>query len=156
VSDFSRVRGTAWTAGRYTQDIEIQQLYLNAHLERADELRDEIKRKKVHLALCETPTNHPSPDTINEMYALRQLRELECAYAPALLTFAGTVACDGVYEDALVGGYSFFILMTKLPGQVLDLGQYCKLSPAERDEIRTAFREALTLVYSHCLSLLKS
>ncbi|KAJ4335984.1 hypothetical protein N0V87_005705 [Didymella glomerata] len=81
------------------------------------------------------------------MYALRQLRELECAYAPALLTFAGTVVCNGVYEDALVGGYSFFILMTKLPGQVLDLGQYCKLSPAERDEIRTAFREALTDVW---------
>lgn len=46
-------------------------------------------------------------------------------------------------ERAMVGGYCWCMVMTKVPGKRLSISDLKKMSLEERDEVRKALKEAL-------------
>ena len=95
---------------------------------------------------CTNPTSDPYNDTINEVQALDRLGERECPHAPWLLGFACAKVHPAVHEEAIVGGYVVFTLMTRLSAKLFDYSKFCNAAIEERDKVREAFKTALKSV----------
>jgi hypothetical protein len=81
--------------------------------------------------------------TRQEIKALQHFRPENCGSTPHLLDFTGDFVDAGTDKKGMVDGYAIFIFITKVPGERLTYDKYWKLSLAERDEIRVAFKEAI-------------
>ncbi|KAF1851550.1 uncharacterized protein K460DRAFT_351460 [Cucurbitaria berberidis CBS 394.84] len=107
-----------------------------------------IEQTQTAFNFCTSPAIEPNEDTVQEIAALRRSTDFRCQSAPQLLDFTETTVRPGMHEDCIVGGYLIFVLMTKTSGSRLPYDIFCKLSRAERDEFREAFRKALIEVWS--------
>ena len=86
--------------------------------------------------------------TVQEIESLERVTAARCSATPQLLG----VRVDAQNESILTwegsqwwmpGGYVVYILMTKVPGQSLDIGTFwVSFTAQDRQEIRKAFREA--------------
>lgn len=82
--------------------------------------------------------------TQNEYHALKRFAKTNCSSAPHLLSYVLDVVEEGIDDDcAIIGGYAFFMLMTKVPGERLSYWDFRDLEQSERDDIRQAFKQAL-------------
>jgi len=96
----------------------------------------------------ENPVEYTNKDTEKEMRALELLRKAQCPYTPWLIGVRKQILEleeDGpaLDEHAIVGGYSVFIVMTKVPGEPLSK-IFTHMPKAKRDEVREGFKEAWT------------
>lgn len=103
----------------------------------------EINYARLSIHYCTHPTREVHQNTVNEIFALRNLADQHCQHAPWLLDFAELSVMPGDHPLGIVGGYYVVTLMTKIPGIQLTWQYLSDLSPAERDEIREAFKVAL-------------
>jgi hypothetical protein len=111
--------------------------------DRSEETKAQIERCSLVLHSCTHPTELFYQNTVNEIAALEHLDVLRCEHVPALLDVLVNAVPRGIHEDAIEGGYLVCILMTKLPGKAISQCNFWDLSLQERDEIRSAFKEAL-------------
>ncbi|KAF2820668.1 hypothetical protein CC86DRAFT_428443 [Ophiobolus disseminans] len=81
--------------------------------------------------------------TFNEIYALNQFAEHQCASAPWLLCFEEKALKSGLDALEVEGSFMVFTLMTKLRGTSLSYKYLQSLSPEQREHIRKAFKQAL-------------
>lgn len=81
--------------------------------------------------------------TIQEIRALRHLKKTSCQHTPHLIDIDGTFVTADIDEAAMVGGYTIFMLMTKLPGQRIEYDMFWSKTLEERQEIRLAFKMAM-------------
>jgi hypothetical protein len=85
----------------------------------------------------------PNQETISESKALDHLHKKRFPYSPWLIGVHSWVNEQGTDERAIVGGYCWFIVMTKVPGKQLSILDLKKMSLSERDEVRKALKEAV-------------
>jgi hypothetical protein len=116
------------------------------HQESLGEIQEAIDELEADLYACTHPVVEPNDDTVQEITALRQHLDHECQSAPQLLGFAETEVDPCIHEYGIVGGYVIIILMSKVPGSTISYETLCKMSSAQRDDIRQAFKQALRLV----------
>jgi hypothetical protein len=105
---------------------------------------EDIETLYYHRRVCTHSTSEPNQMTLDELDALQRFREHKCKSAPWLLDIAESPVQPGTHENEIVGGYMIWILMTKLPGERITYSTFCGKSLSERQEIRDAFRDALT------------
>jgi hypothetical protein len=60
-----------------------------------------------------------------------------------MIGYAADYMLEGVDEQAMMGGYTVFMLMNKIPGEPLSYDMFWKKDEKTREEIRVAFKEAL-------------
>jgi hypothetical protein len=108
-----------------------------------EETRTLLARLKKSLRKCTHPTKKPNTDTMNELAALQHLADRACSSTHRLLDFERDGLPPGVHREAVAGGYVIIIVMTKLPGIQLSSEFLWQLKPAERENLRQDFGDAL-------------
>jgi hypothetical protein len=88
----------------------------------------------------------PMRYTLQEIAALDYLRLKNSEHTPKLLATARLSVSQDYDKIAMPGGYMICILMTKLPGDQLDYDKFWKALIEEREQVRKAFKTALTYV----------
>ncbi|KAH9863893.1 hypothetical protein J1614_009825, partial [Plenodomus biglobosus] len=115
---------------------------------RANEAYNKAREKVEHaeslFSLATEPGFDLHEDTKSEITALRRLQQHKCAHAPHLLDIASVEATEEVDEQAMPGGYAVFMLMTKVPGEVLTQQAFWNMEEDMREQIRRAFKMAMT------------
>ncbi|KAF2277877.1 uncharacterized protein EI97DRAFT_465993 [Westerdykella ornata] len=106
-------------------------------------VEENLELARYWLHATTNPVEIPNQSGINEVRALRYLSQKNCPYTPHYLGYSCLTLEEGVDHEGIVGGYAFFIIMTKVPGQPL-LSVFLNLSASEREEVRQAFKEAIT------------
>jgi len=91
--------------------------------------------------------------TFQEIRALQHLKKTNCKHTPHLLDIDGAFVDASIDEVAMVGGYSMFILMTKLPGERIEYDMFWSKALEEREKTRAAFKTAMMLAKSNCAVL---
>jgi hypothetical protein len=109
----------------------------------SDGTRTQFEAARNSLILCTTATTNFNSATVNEWSALDRLGERQCSNTPWLLGLAQGKVRSSIQEEATVGGYTAFLLMTKLNARPLNYHEFCTSSIEERNEIREAFAVAL-------------
>jgi hypothetical protein len=97
-----------------------------------------------HIATHPVKTAHHY--TIDELEALRILRDTDCAHTPQLLATISDVMPAGRDKQGMVGGFVVFILMTKVPGTPITPAMMETKTLEQMDEIRAAFKTAIMCV----------
>lgn len=83
--------------------------------------------------------------TEQEIDILKRLTSAGCSSTPSLLAVKIDAQEESVLDCWMPGGYIAYILMTKLPGEPLDLNVFWNenvYTKADRDEVRKAFKES--------------
>ncbi|KAH7138582.1 hypothetical protein B0J11DRAFT_20312 [Dendryphion nanum] len=80
---------------------------------------------------------------IKEIKALRWFEQYRCAHTPHLLACMSRSLPATTDPNAMTGGFTIAILMTKLSGERLDLDVWTFLPDTDRDQIRQGFKTAL-------------
>lgn len=137
-----RVSATEERIDGYQDDIEEFSKKLAKH-PKDEWTRTFLKRLKKSLRKCTQPTKKPNTDTIYELAVLSHLADRRCSSTPRLLGFELDVLPPRVHRKAVAGGYMIFVLMTKVPGRQLSSGYLWGLTPAERENLRQDFENAL-------------
>jgi len=97
---------------------------------------------------AQNAADYPNEDTINEINALDLLRKAQCPYTPWIIGIQSTVLEPEADEpeldnQAIVGGFCWFIVMTKVPGEPLSK-TFTQMPKAKRDQVHKAFNKAWT------------
>ncbi|KAF2868630.1 hypothetical protein BDV95DRAFT_596962 [Massariosphaeria phaeospora] len=141
-----QVRAQDKSIRNYEGWIQEYEQSMKRYPETAAEDQSEIDFCRYLIHAATNPTNKPNRQTLDEIAALERLGSKTCEHAPWLYeVWWGTVQPD--IHEGIVGGYMALILMKKVPGKRLSYYEYWKLSLAQRDEIRQAFKKALTAVW---------
>jgi len=107
---------------------------------------DNVKLAKEMVHLATAPAEKLNTHTTNEILALHHLRKRKCKYTPRLVTSVWRNDVDPGDVQYIPGGYVVCIAMTRIPAESLDYGKYRAYTLEEREEIRRAFKVALTWV----------
>ena len=89
------------------------------------------------------PAEEAHKHTTDEIAALRHLRKVGCCYTPWFIDYGTDKVEPGMDRHGMVGGYVYYIVMTKVPGKKITAAWLASLPKKKRDEIRQAFKEAL-------------
>lgn len=82
------------------------------------------------------PVDVPNEATLHERDALYHFWKMKTGNVPHLLAAVQDVLEPGVDEQAMVGGYVVFILMTKVPGKPI-VDEYWDVSRRARRDSRS-------------------
>lgn len=107
-------------------------------------LEENLAHAEALHTMAKDPVLDPHPYTHREVEALRYLGQMNCSHTPHFIDGYREHTPDWVDEQAMEGGYTTYILMTKVPGKQLDWDMYWWQWDEEmRNKFRSAFKEAM-------------
>ncbi|KAJ4366342.1 hypothetical protein N0V83_007978 [Neocucurbitaria cava] len=142
-----QIRASQATFQYYEDNLATYQENLIHYPESRIRAQQLIDKTKAALYLCIHPTGDPNEDTVQEIVALQRSLDLQCQNAPQFLDFAESAVQPGMHREGIFRGYCVVTLMTKVPGFRVPYTTFCGWSPAQRDEMREAFKKALLEVW---------